>query len=86
MPLLLDDMRHEFARFLTEDPAGRFRMDAALAHVVTLAYNQGLAEGAQDQLAKARASDSEALRKMLLLDDNALRERIELIVSFDKES
>ena len=47
MPLFLDDMRAEFARFLTEDPAARFRMDAALAHVVTLAYTKGLAEGAE---------------------------------------
>lgn len=45
MPLLLDDMRAEFARFLTEDPAARFRMDAALAHVVTVAYERGLADG-----------------------------------------
>ena len=45
MPLLLDDMRAEFARFLTEDPAARFRMDAALAHVVTVAYERGLIDG-----------------------------------------
>ncbi len=45
MPLLLDDMRAEFARFLTEDPAARFRMDAALSHVVTVAYERGLADG-----------------------------------------
>lgn len=45
MPLMLDDMRAEFARFLTEDPAARFRMDAALAHVVTVAYERGLTDG-----------------------------------------
>ena len=45
MSLLLDDIRAEFARFLAEDPAARFRMDAALAHVVTLAYQRGLDDG-----------------------------------------
>lgn len=45
MPLMLDDMRAEFARFLTEDPAARFRMDAALAHVLTTAYERGLDDG-----------------------------------------
>ncbi len=45
MSLLLDDMRAEFARFLAESPAARFRMDAALAHVVTLAYQRGLDDG-----------------------------------------
>lgn len=45
MPLMLDDMRAEFARFLTEDPAARFRMDAALAHVITTAYERGLDDG-----------------------------------------
>lgn len=45
MPLMLDTMREEFARFLAEDPAGRFRMDAALAHVITLAYCAGVQEG-----------------------------------------
>ena len=38
-------MREEFARFLSEDPAGRFRMDAALAHVVEIAYRAGIEEG-----------------------------------------
>lgn len=45
MPLMLDAMREEFARFLAEDPAGRFRMDAALVHVITLAYRAGVKEG-----------------------------------------
>jgi hypothetical protein len=45
MPIMLDDMRAEFARFLTEDPAARFRMDAALAHVITTAYEHGLDDG-----------------------------------------
>lgn len=43
---MLDAMREEFARHLATDPAGRWRMDAALAHVVALAYQQGLADGA----------------------------------------
>ena len=45
MSLLLDEMRQEFARFLATDPAGRFRMDAALAHVVTIAYRRGMLDG-----------------------------------------
>lgn len=44
--LQLDDIRAEFARFLHNDPGGRWRMDAALARVVTLAYHQGLTDGA----------------------------------------
>lgn len=59
MPLLLDDMRAEFARFLTEDPAARFRMDAALAHVITVAYERGLVDGraaAVDQFATRAAA------------------------------
>lgn len=46
MSLLLDDIRAEFARYLTADPSAKFRMDAALAHVVTLAYQRGLEDGA----------------------------------------
>jgi hypothetical protein len=45
MPLMLDTMRAEFARFLADDPQGRFRMDKALAHVITLAYERGLDDG-----------------------------------------
>lgn len=45
MPLLLDNMRAEFARFLADDPTARWRMDAALAHVLTLAYERGLDDG-----------------------------------------
>lgn len=37
----LNKMREEFARFLSEDPT-RFRMDAALAHVLRMAYQQGI--------------------------------------------
>jgi len=43
--LCLDTIRQEFARFLSEDPGGRWRMDAALAHVVQLAYQQGIKDG-----------------------------------------
>jgi hypothetical protein len=46
MSLLLDDIRAEFARFLAEDPAARFCMDAARAHVITLAYRAGMKDGA----------------------------------------
>lgn len=38
-------MREEFARFLSEDPAGRFRLDAALVRVVEIAYRAGVEEG-----------------------------------------
>lgn len=43
----LNVIRKEFAEFLAKDPDARFRMDAALAHVVELAYRQGIqdAEG-----------------------------------------
>lgn len=43
--LNLDDMRREFASFLAESPESRWRMDAALAHVLTLAYNAGVEDG-----------------------------------------
>ena len=45
---MLDDMRAEFARFIADDPQARFRIDAALAHVVTRAYQQGFADGNAD--------------------------------------
>jgi hypothetical protein len=45
MPLMLDNIRAEFARFLADDPTARWRMDAALAHVVTIAYERGLDDG-----------------------------------------
>ena len=37
----LNQIRREFAEFLAQDPT-RFRIDAALAHVVTRAYQQGI--------------------------------------------
>lgn len=45
MPLDLNEMRAEFARFLHTDPKTRWRLDAALAHVLTIAYTRGLADG-----------------------------------------
>ena len=45
MPLDLNEMRAEFARFLHTDPKTRWRLDAALAHVLTVAYTRGLADG-----------------------------------------
>lgn len=41
----LDTIRKEFAEFLLNEPSARWRMDAALAHVVTLAYEKGLEDG-----------------------------------------
>ena len=45
-PLTLDEMREEFAKFLSSDPKARWRLDAALAHVVQIAYQRGLDDGA----------------------------------------
>ena len=57
---MLDDMRREFADFLANDPAGRWRMDAALAHVVALAYRAGLADGRPDAASTPSAKVSGA--------------------------
>ena len=46
--LMLDQIREEFAKHLSEDPTGRWRMDAALAHVATMAYEKGLEDGRQE--------------------------------------
>jgi hypothetical protein len=48
MPLMLDNMRAEFARKLADDPAARFSMDKALGHVITIAYERGLDDGRRD--------------------------------------
>lgn len=69
MSLLLDDIRAEFARYLTADPSAKFRMDAALAHVVTLAYQRGLDDGTQLDVSRllhqfrelAKAADEAAM-------------------------
>lgn len=50
MPLLLDNIRAEFARHLANNPASRFRMDAALVHVVTMAYERGLDDGKREHI------------------------------------
>lgn len=47
----LNYIRQEFAEFLAKDPT-RWRMDAALAHVVQLAYQRGLEDG-KDRAAPA---------------------------------
>lgn len=39
--VILDDARKEFSKFLAEDPEARWRLDAALAHIVKWAYNRG---------------------------------------------
>ena len=41
----LNKIREEFAAHLAADPT-RFRMDSALAHVVTMAYRQGVSDAA----------------------------------------
>lgn len=43
----LNDARREYAEFLRTDPKARWRMDAALAHVVEWAYRRGLEDGRQ---------------------------------------
>ena len=48
-PLTLDEMREEFAKFLASDPHARWRLDAALAHVVQIAYQRGLEDGRMDK-------------------------------------
>lgn len=47
--LALDNIRQEFAKFLSEDPSGRWRMDAALSHVVQIAYQQGIEDGSRQK-------------------------------------
>lgn len=42
----LNDVRREFEGFLASDPT-RFRMDAAFAHAVELAYRKGYADGCE---------------------------------------
>ena len=43
--LLLDELRHQFAEFLLTDPKAKWRMDSALIHIITIAYEQGLQDG-----------------------------------------
>lgn len=42
----LNTIRQEFAGHLAKDPAARWRMDAALAHVAQVAYTKGAADAA----------------------------------------
>ena len=51
----LNKIREEFAAHLASDPT-RFRMDSALAHVVTLAYRQGIADGQASVTVRAGAA------------------------------
>ena len=48
--LTLDDARAEFARFLADDPKARWRIDAALAHVVRWAYMRGRDDAVREEL------------------------------------
>lgn len=48
MYLDLDTARKWYSDFLAENPAGRWRMDAAFAHAITQAYLAGLAEAEAD--------------------------------------
>lgn len=40
-----NDLRAEFARYLTEHTHTRWGLDAALMHVCRIAYDQGLQDG-----------------------------------------
>ena len=40
-----NDLRAEFARYLTEHTHTRWGLDAALMHVCRIAYDQGLKDG-----------------------------------------
>ena len=40
-----NDLRAEFARYLTEHTHTRWGLDAALMHVCKIAYDQGLQDG-----------------------------------------
>jgi len=55
--ITLDDARAEFARFLSEDPQARWRIDAALAHVVRWAYRKGRDDAIREELDRL-ASDA----------------------------
>ena len=55
--ITLDDARAEFARFLAEDPQARWRIDAALAHVVRWAYCKGRDDAIREELDRL-ASDA----------------------------
>ena len=56
--MMLDEMLAEFARHLGEQSGTRFSMDKALAHVVTMAYERGMADGrAQVEIDELRAVD-----------------------------
>ncbi len=55
--ITLDDARAEFARFLAEDPQARWRIDAALAHVVRWAYRKGRDDAIREELDRL-ASDA----------------------------
>ena len=77
--MMLDDMRAEFARHLGEQSGTRFSMDKAMAHVVTLAYEKGLADGrAQVQIDELRAvDDSLNLRAMNVRMESLLRRMLD---------
>jgi len=48
----LDTIRSEFAKYLVANPDARWRMDAALAHVVKIAYEKGIADGVASERAR----------------------------------
>lgn len=48
--ITLDEARAEFAQFLATDPQARWRIDAALAHVVRWAYNRGREDAIREEL------------------------------------
>lgn len=55
--ILLDEAREKFSKFLAEDPTARWRLDAALAHVITWAFNKGLEAGKDSQQSVIQKED-----------------------------
>ena len=45
MPVMLDDMKAEFVRVMSQQPLTKISMDKALAHVIALAYAAGIDDG-----------------------------------------
>lgn len=52
-----NDLRAEFARYLTEHTHIRWGMDAALMHVCRIAYDQGLHDGQTMRPSETGAAD-----------------------------
>lgn len=54
-----NDLRAEFARYLTEHTHTRWGLDAALMHVCRIAYDQGMRDGQASGLTIQRSENQE---------------------------